>query len=206
MTDLTAIADTLEHFTPNKHPDRRLGKRSAVTLLLYQGKEPSILMIERAQREGDPWSGHMAFPGGRMDDTDDHSYGTAIRECDEEIGLNLHDHGRYLGRLSDLSTHIRHGTHGMWVTPFVFSLDEIPPLQPNYEVADIVWVPLSFLADEANRDSMALDFNDKKIELACYYFEGKCIWGLSLGMLDELLAVCDLAHFPQPPRAVENNL
>lgn len=199
MIDLPTIADKLEHYSPNKHPDRFLGHRSAVTLLLRQAQEPEILMIERAHREGDPWSGHMAFPGGRMDDSDDHAYGAAIRECDEEIGLELHDYGRYLGRLSDMSTHIRRGGHAMWVTPFVFALDEVPPLNPNYEVADILWVPLSFLADPANRETMNWEIQGENIDLPCYFFDKRRIWGLSLGMLDELLFMLELANFPQRP-------
>jgi len=201
MIDIAAIADKLEHFVPARHPARREGRRSAVTVLLHPFDElPAVLMIERAQREGDPWSGQMGFPGGRMGKDDDHAYGAAIRECAEEIGLDLHCHGHYLGRLSDLTTHIRQGIHGMYVTPFVFALETVPEMLPNHEVADIVWVPLAFLADPANRSSFLLERDDISFDAPCYDYEGRCIWGLSLAMLDELLRVAGLADFPQIPR------
>ena len=146
-------------------------------------------MIERAKSEKDPWSGHMAFPGGRVDDTDDHSFAAAIRECEEEVGLDIQSHGRYLGRLSDMATHIRAGRDAMIVTPYVFALEHVPALQPNYEVADILWVPLAFLQDDSNRKSMLWAIEDMELDLPCYDYRERRIWGLSLGMLDEMMGI-----------------
>ena len=75
----------------------------------------------------------------------------------------------------------------MIITPYVFQLHSLPPLVPNHEVAGLVWVPLPFLADRANREKMRLAPNGVPIELPCYMFGEHRIWGLSLMMLDELL-------------------
>ncbi len=192
------VQQKLRAFKPQKNPERLETKRSAVTLLLHEfDGDVCVLMIERAKREGDPWSGHMAFPGGRVDPEDAHSYDAALRECEEEVGLTVDSHGGLIGRLSELPTHWRNGlSEKMYVTPFVFALASVPELKPNYEVADTVWVPLSYLAELENRDEMVWDKDDMHFELPCYYFQGKTIWGLSLGMLDELLLAVGLASFP----------
>ncbi len=195
--------EKLQAHPPQKSDERHETKRSAVTMLLHEvDGQLCVLMIERAKREGDPWSGHMAFPGGRVDPTDAHSYDAAVRECEEEIGLTITDHGGIIGRLSDLPTHWRKGIlEAMWVTPFVFELKTVPELQPNYEVADTVWIPLSFLADSNNREVMHWSNDEVSFDLPCYYYQQKKVWGLSLAMLDELLAALDLANFPK--RGVE---
>ena len=75
----------------------------------------------------------------------------------------------------------------MAVSPFVFRLDREVIFTPNYEVAEVVWVPLEFLTDEDNRGEMIWKYKGAKIPVPCYMYEGRCIWGLSLMMLDELL-------------------
>lgn len=167
---------------------RRLMQRSAVAMILQVREgELHILMIKRAEREGDLWSGHMAFPGGRMDRTDANGYAVAVRETREEIGLDLGERADCIGRLSDVYARPRRGTFGMAVSPFVFRLDREVTFTPNQEVAEVVWVPLEFLSDADNRDEMIWEYRNIKMPVPCYYFEGRCIWGLSLMMLDELM-------------------
>ena len=87
---LQLIETRLADHSPGRKLLRRLMKRSSVAMVLQvrQG-ELHILMIKRAEREGDPWSGHMAFPGGRMDKGDANGYAVAVRETEEEVGLTL---------------------------------------------------------------------------------------------------------------------
>ena len=144
-------------------------------------------MIKRADREGDPWSGHMAFPGGRMDKTDAHGYAVAVRETEEEVGLTLGPQDECIGRLSDINARPHKGAFGMAVSPFVFRLEREVTFTPNYEVAEVVWIPLEFLLDTDNREEMVWEFKGASIRMPCYLYGKRRIWGLSLMMLDELM-------------------
>lgn len=187
---LQLIETRLGDHTPGRNLLRRLMKRSAVAMILQvRNGELHILMIKRAEREGDPWSGHMAFPGGRMDQLDANGYAVAVRETQEEIGLTLGARDECIGRLSDLHARPRRGTFGMAVSPFVFRLDREVAFTPNHEVAEVVWVPLEFLLDADNREEMIWSYRGARIPVPCYRYEGRCIWGLSLMMLGELLDI-----------------
>ncbi len=185
---LQLIENRLGDHKPGKARLRRLKTRSAVAMILQvRDGELQILMIKRAERMGDPWSGHMAFPGGRMDKSDANGYAVAVRETAEEVGLSLGPEDECIGRLSELNAKPQRGSFGMAVSPFVFRLDREVIFTPNYEVAEVVWVPLEFLTDEDNREEMIWEYKGEKIPVPCYMYEGRCIWGLSLMMLDELL-------------------
>lgn len=166
-------------------------------ILQVRDGELHILMIKRAEREGDPWSGHMAFPGGRMDEVDANGYAVAVRETEEEVGLCLGPRDRCIGRLSEIRARPRAGILGMVVSPFVFLLEREVSFTPNHEVAEVVWVPLEFLFDTDNRDEMTWSRLGPAISVPCYEYEGRCIWGLSLRMLDELM---DLVEGRNPAR------
>ena len=195
---LQLIETRLSDHNPQRKRWRRLRKRSAVAMILrVRDGELHILMIKRAEREGDPWSGHMAFPGGRMDKVDDHGYAVALRETSEEIGLDLEAAGGCIGRLSDINARPHRGIFGMTVTPFVFRLEEEVAFEPNYEVAEVVWIPLEFLLDTDNRGEMVWEYRGLKMPMPCYFYGKRCIWGLSLVMLDELM---DLVEGRNPLR------
>lgn len=101
---LQLIETELSRHNPGKKLLRPLMKRSAVALILQlRNDDLHILMIKRAEREGDPWSGHMAFPGGRMDPGDAHGYAVAVRETEEEVGLALGSEDVCIGRLSEIN-------------------------------------------------------------------------------------------------------
>lgn len=164
-------------------------KRSAVAILLYQGEKGlELLMIKRADKEGDPWSGHMAFPGGRYEvnlDTDMAS--TAKRETLEEIGVNIDALATPIGQLSDVLTPSHAQRTKMSVSVFVYEVAGKPSYRMNHEVADVLWVPLSLFLDETKRDTMQWEYQGNSIELPCYFYQEQRIWGLSLKMLDELV-------------------
>lgn len=183
---------------PGRKPLRSSMQRAAVALVLQvrQG-ELHILMIKRAEREGDPWSGHMAFPGGRREPGDRDGFEAAVRETEEEVGLSLRRSAAYVGRLSELDATPRR-YQGVTVTPYVFRVDSEPAFRLNYEVAEVLWVPLEFLLDTDNREEMTLERDGQEQVMPCYYFQGCRIWGISLMMLDELL---DLVEGRNPRRA-----
>ena len=169
---------------------RHFVHRSAVALILRRGREGlEVLMIKRAERAGDPWSGHMAFPGGRAEKRDASNLHTARRETWEEIGLDTERFTRHHGRLSDLFAGLRRGRRPMVITPYLFSITELPDLAINQEVDRVIWVPLPFLAEHGNRRQMQWQGPRGARQLPCYFYREQRIWGLSLMMLDELIAL-----------------
>ncbi len=189
---LQRVEHELAHHRPRKKPLRALLNRAAVAMILREEHgETQILMIKRSERSGDPWSGHMAFPGGRMDKTDRHGFDVAVRETEEEIGLRLVDSDPCIGRLSEIMTHFQWGRRAMVVSPYVFRLDRAVEFTLNHEVAEVIWVPLTFLLNKTNRQKMVWQRRGIEIPLPCYIYQGRRIWGLSLMMLNELLAVLE---------------
>ena len=122
-----------------------------------------------------------------MDPDDRHGLDVAIRETEEEIGLTLGSADPCIGRLSEIMTHPSVGRRPMIISPYVFRLDRDPEFTPNHEVDEVVWVPLAYLMDRANREPMTWLRGKVEIPLTCYMYRGYRIWGLSLMMLDELL-------------------
>jgi 8-oxo-dGTP pyrophosphatase MutT (NUDIX family) len=131
----------------------------------------------------------MAFPGGRVEADDAGSLAAALRETSEEIDLDLSNDARQIGRLSDVAAIGRGRPMNMVITPFVFATENVPLLTPNREVSEIVWVPASFLSDHRNRESMEYQRAGLSLELPCYRYHEHLIWGLTLGMVDELLSL-----------------
>ncbi len=176
-------------------PIRNHGKatrRAAVAIVLHELEgEVCLLMIRRAQRAGDPWSGHMAFPGGRRDPEDRDDRSCAIRETREEIALDLDLLGNEICSLSDVNTGWRADRPEMLVAPFVFTVDQLPQLQPNYEVDSVVSVPLAFLLDRGNRVPLKWEWRGTQVESDSYLYHEHRIWGLSLMMIDELIEAAE---------------
>ena len=177
----------------HEKPVRSFGKvtrRAAVAIVLHEiNGSVCLLMIRRAQRVGDPWSGHMGFPGGRRDPGDSSNLSCALRETHEEIGVDLAHWGTPLGELSDVNTGWRKDRPEMLVTPFIFQVAELPELTPNHEVDDVVWVPLHFLLDEGNREPLEWEWKGQKMETDSYLYASYRIWGLSLMMIDEMMGL-----------------
>ena len=167
-------------------------KRAAVAISLRLGVSgPEMLMIQRAVREGDPWSGHMGFPGGRKDASDATDVACAKRETLEEIGFDLDTYGELICQLSDVNTGWRADRPEMLVAPFIFKVDSTPDFELNHEVDDTLWVPLSFLLDDANRSRHQWDWRGEVLESDAFTYDNRLIWGLSLMMIDELLEIID---------------
>lgn len=113
----------------------------------------------------------------------------ALRETREEVGLDLDAVGEPLGRLADVQAIGRGRPLSMVITPFVFAVSSLPELVTNDEVETVVWVPVDFLADEGNRETMPYRREGLSLDLPCYRYQGHLIWGLTLGMVDDLLSL-----------------
>ena len=133
MRDLTRQLEARlpRHVKTGAEAKPRAG-RAAVAIMLREGEQATeMLMIRRATREGDPWSGHMGFPGGRRDPDDACNFSCALRETSEELGVDLARFGETLGELSDVNTGWRKDRPEMLVTPYVFRVATLPALTPN---------------------------------------------------------------------------
>ncbi len=182
------LVGVLNRTLDTPHP----GPTAAVaTVVRANGDSPEVLFIERSTRDGDPWSGHMAFPGGRTDPDDDDTFDTAVRESREEIGLDMTAHAgvRWLGRLDDLEGSPRWSNSGLRVTPHVCWLDgDRPSLTLNHEVADALWVPVTELADPRRHIEYRYEARPHMAFPGIEITHGRVIWGLTLRMLQDLFA------------------
>lgn len=141
-----------------------------------------LLFIQRAKKATDPWSGHMAFPGGRCDPVDSDSWSTAIRETSEEVALDL-TAAQTLGSLTPLQP--GGGRGGLsTIHAHCFWLDGEPPsLVPNYEVAATVWVPLADLTDRSRYIDYYYPASDSTWPGIQLDDPDQVIWGLTLRFL-----------------------
>ena len=178
---------------PREIPLRRAMARSAVALIERQDEkgEPALLFIQRASREGDPWSGDMAFPGGKMQVEDSEPREAAIRETLEETGLDLQEHGRLVARLSDRLTRQHSRWRPMVVTPYLFAwhgaMAPPPTAALSHEVEAAVWVPRRVLASPEYRAIRPFPTPFGTLKLPCCIYQGHCIWGLSFSLVNEYL-------------------
>lgn len=190
MLTLTHVKNTVRRIKCYKNLDRHALKRSAVILLLRDGNHgPELLMMKRAERDGDPWSGHMGFPGGRQEPSDANIFVTAVREVKEEMGFDIESVADSPVRLSDIRATAKGREQAMVVTPFVMFAHSQVDIVPNHEVAEYVWIPLQHFAYPGNRQTFELHHAGETYSMPCYYYRYFKVWGMSLRMLDELLAV-----------------
>lgn len=161
-------------------------REAAVALII--GSDPdSILIIRRAERRGDPWSGHMGLPGGRRDPGDEHLLATAIRETREEVGLSLTPN-QLLGSLDDVAPRSK-SLIPVFARPFVFGVAGQPGPEPNAEVSAARWVTLKELTEPANLRDFTLEIGGESRIFPAYHLEEGTVWGMTERMLTLLLEI-----------------
>ncbi len=162
------------------------GRYAAVAAVLRDRPSGAeVLLIRRAESEGDPWSGHMALPGGRYDPLDPSLIATAERETREEVGLDLARQGSLIGPLEPLPA-IARGKHvGITIAPFVYALEHESELAPNHEVEEALWANLGELDTRATTIHWTRDGED--LVLPAWDVDGRIVWGLTYRMLQTLL-------------------
>ena len=165
-------------------------RHAAVAAVVRDGRRGAeLLFIRRAEHPGDPWSGHMAFPGGRVEPSDGGPLDACLRETQEELGLDLTVAAEQIGQLSDVPAIARGSPVPLVIFPFVFALapGDVPPLTPNYEVQEAVWIPLAHFAEQTNRSTIRKSFIGIPLHLPAFRWRGRIIWGLTLKMVEELV-------------------
>ena len=164
--------------------------RAAVAAILRPGEsDPEVLLIRRAEKAGDPWSGHMAFPGGKVSPEDPDLLATAIRETREEVGLDLSLDAELLCALDDIPAVSRGRLPGMVIRPYVFALPSREvELVPNDEVAEAHWAALGPLLRDEVATTLDYPFEGKTISLPGWRVGERVVWGLTYHMLQAFFA------------------
>lgn len=169
---------------PGRQDPRFVGARQAAVAVIIR-PDHGVLFIRRAEYEGDPWSGHIALPGGRVDPEDLSPEAAAQREALEEVGVDLAG-ARLIGMLDqvvspDLAPRIV-------VSPYVYLVENDPTVKCDpTEVADFFWFGLDRLMGSAGRGKFSLSFQGRVVDLPRLDLDGARIWGMTLRVVDDLV-------------------
>jgi 8-oxo-dGTP pyrophosphatase MutT (NUDIX family) len=159
---------------------------AAVSVILAPDPD-AVLLIRRAERAGDPWSGHIGLPGGRVDRGDPDLQATALRETAEEVGWSL-NRGQLIGQLDDVWPRTPL-PRLIVVRPFVFAAARPLQLVLSGEVAEAFWVPLDRLRDPSIYRDVTLELRGEQRSFPAYHLDTDVIWGLTERILTPLLAL-----------------
>lgn len=175
---LEHLSSALADFRPSLIDPRRRSQASVALMLRERDLGLELLVIRRAENELDPWSGHMALPGGGREPGDESVYDTARRETLEEIGIDL-DEGRFLGRLDDMGPRTMPGQ--LVVSTVVVAIDAEPGPLDAREVVEAFWVPVEQLVDEE------VEIPDFPGSWPAFTYKDRyVIWGLTHRILTQL--------------------
>jgi 8-oxo-dGTP pyrophosphatase MutT (NUDIX family) len=165
--------------------------QAAVSLILSGAQgSAQALIIKRAERPGDHWSGHLALPGGRAQDEDADLIATAARETYEEVGIDLLDGGEIIGQLEILATTNRRIPR-LEIAPFVAVAPPKFTLNLNGEVASAFWISIADLKREGRSSFFSMPLDGVINKLPAYPSEGGPIWGITERILTNFLSLLD---------------
>jgi len=179
------------------------GRRAAVAVILRESPLPGcgleMLLVRRAEHPQDPWSGHMAFPGGRFEPGDDDITATAIRETAEETGIALSRQGDLLGQLDEVQASSGGKALDLAITPFVFRWQGADRIEISEELASAHWIALSALDDPVARATLPVSHQGRLLDFPCLRVDGQVVWGLTYRMLVDLGERLGVAPLPRDP-------
>jgi 8-oxo-dGTP pyrophosphatase MutT (NUDIX family) len=195
--EIQRLAQAFASRVPLRHDPADPIRRAAVALLLRLGDGDALelLLIKRAIYESDPWSGHVALPGGRQEPGDPTLLHTAIRETREEIGVDISGQGVVLGVLDELSPSTPR-LPPLTILPHVAAVERDLPLTLSREVADAFWVPLPVLRDPAASREVDLDLVTGVRRVRSLSYKEHIIWGLTERILRQFFALFDASDAP----------
>lgn len=162
-----------------------------------------VCFIRRAERAGDPWSGQVAFPGGRAGSEDRDALAVAERETREEIGLHLAPDHR-IGPLPVRNVVRPEPTNSLTLSPFVYYVGTdsaaIPTVTQAHEVADVFWAPLTHLFATSAATELDYPIGGVATTFPGIRFGEHVIWGLTLNVLNSFADILR-PHLPAPGAA-----
>ncbi len=164
---------------------------AVVGILLWDepGRGLQTLLVQRVERKGDPWSGQIGLPGGRVKQSVESPRTALLREVEEEVGVKLEEVGVELGKLS-VGQPIRR--MGMRVQPWVYGLRTKPNVSIGpTEIADSFWVNLAELPSQQKMSEITVRNEPWRVE--SFVVEGKIVWGFTYRVLTELLPILEIS-------------
>lgn len=187
---LPAIVRALrENETPSKTIPADSRRAGVALIVKALGKDLSVLFIQRALREDDPWSGHIAFPGGHHERSDTDVLQTVVRETKEEVGITL-ESSDCVSQLPFERPYTSDQRTDLVVLPYVFVLTHEPDLSLNHEVSEVIWVPLALLVSGELLNVETVSFNSKDYQLPGFRLNDKhFIWGLTYRVLQRFCSI-----------------
>jgi 8-oxo-dGTP pyrophosphatase MutT (NUDIX family) len=179
---MQSFPEIVETLSQSLKPVSAVDEADAAVAVLLQlaTAEVQVLLVERKIRRSDPWSGQMAFPGGKRDPDDHDIVHTVVRETREETRIDLAHDGRFLGALETMQSTVR---PELQVTPFVALLEKPSPIVLNEELEGYLWVSLQ---EVRNSETVA------KLPagaVPAYLVEGHVVWGLTYRILQSLFRI-----------------
>jgi 8-oxo-dGTP pyrophosphatase MutT (NUDIX family) len=173
-------------------PDDGAPRRAAVAVVFRHtaADQVELLLIKRSEREGDPWSGHVALPGGRHEPSDATLQDTAIRETLEETGIDIARDGHVLGTLDELRPRTV-ALPAIIVTPFVAVVPPDVSIETSDEVADAFWVRLASFADPSVAVESEVTARGATWRVPSYHLGAHVVWGMTERILHNLLRLID---------------
>lgn len=179
LSKLRATLNSRNLSLPNETVDAVVG-----LLLNENGSDLHLLLIHRAVKPTDPWSGQIGLPGGRVEPTDETTRDALKREVHEEIGVDLTNRGIELGTLTIGSPMKR---LDMRVQPWVYGLTNRPEINIGPEVQEGFWVAVSKLP--SLRTSTQIEIRGNLREVDAFLVDGHIVWGYTHRVLNELLSL-----------------
>lgn len=159
------------------------GNAQAAVAILVKPKKNDIefFLVKRAEVDDDPWSGDMAFPGGKKNLQDQTVVDTAVREVLEETSIDLTEKN-VIGFMEPIYSAVR---KTLAVQPVVYLFDDYPPVELNYELTKYIWASLSEIRSGKTQAAV------KGWEGSVYQVQGETVWGLTFRMLEKILKLLE---------------
>jgi 8-oxo-dGTP pyrophosphatase MutT (NUDIX family) len=165
------------------HTRENVDADAAVVVLLREEEQGfQILLVKRAEKSDDPWSGQTALPGGKRNPEDRNLMETVVRETLEETCINLLEGCRFLGIMEPLRSTQR---PEMMILPFVVMLEQEQTIKLNEELTEYLWTPLKKLAHQTGTAEFSFG------EYPAYIVEGHVVWGLTYRILERLFSIIE---------------
>ena len=163
--------------------------RQAVVCMLLRARaaELEVLLMRRAERPDDRWSGQVSLPGGHAEPSDADLFAACVRETSEEVGVDLHRIARPLGCLPALQAKARGVEIALTITPFVFAGEGVIDPSPGPEAQEVFWFPLARAASGVLDVEHHYEREGVRYPTPGWGFEGRTVWGLTHRMLSQLM-------------------